>query len=270
VGRSGIGDSELGELVQTDASINPGNSGGPLVDLNGRLVGINTAILAPSGGNVGIGFAIPVNMVHTVVEQLLEYGAVRRGLFGVAVQDLTGELAQALGTSVRRGAVVSSVDPDSAAALAGLVPGDVVVAVDGRAVRGAADLRNRVGLLRVGTQVELSVIRNGETRVLRATLADPYAGYTDGARVHPLLAGALLGDGSVATSRGTVPTVVVGTVVPDSPAWQSGLREGDRLLGVNRGRVRDLESLRYLIAQSRDIYSLRIQRDDEILALSRR
>jgi Do/DeqQ family serine protease len=270
LGRSGLGIEGYESFIQTDASINPGNSGGPLVDLRGNLVGINTAILAPSGGNVGIGFAIPVNMARTVMEQLLEHGTVRRGLFGVAVQDLTDELAGALGAETSRGAVVSAVEPGSAAELAGLAPGDVIVGVDGKGVRGAADLRNRIGLLRVGTEVELAVIRDGERLTIRAALADPYADYVDGARFHPILAGALLGEAGVETRRGRLPTVAVGAVTPGSAAWESGLREGDLVLRVNRERVRDLRALSYVIAESGDIYSLRIQRGDELLALSRR
>jgi Do/DeqQ family serine protease len=270
LGRSGLGIEGYESFIQTDASINPGNSGGPLVDLNGHLVGINTAILAPGGGNVGIGFAIPVNIVRTVMDQIMEYGAVRRGLFGVAAQDLTPELAGALRADARRGAVISSVEPDSAAARAGLLPGDVVTAVDGKSIGGAADLRNRIGLLRVGTQVELTVVRDGEPRIIRGEVADPYAHYLDGASIDPLLGGALIGDSIVETTRGRMPAVMVGTVDKDTAAWRSGLREGDLLLRANRERVRSLEELRYVLAQSRALYSLQVQRGDRIIALSRR
>ena len=270
LGRSGLGIEGYESFIQTDASINPGNSGGPLLDLHGRLVGINTAILAPGGGNVGIGFAIPVNIVRTVVDQILEYGTVRRGLFGVVVQDLTPELATALGADSNRGAVISTVEPESAASRAGLRPGDVVTAVDGKPIRGAADLRNRVGLLRVGTRVEITVLRNGEPKTLSGEVADPYAKYVDGASVDPLLAGALLGDSVTETTRGRVPTVTVGTVAKDGPAWRSGLREADLLLRANRERVRSLEELRYVLAQSRGLYSLQVQRGDRVIALSRR
>jgi Do/DeqQ family serine protease len=270
LGRTGLGIEGYESFIQTDASINPGNSGGPLVDLAGRLVGINTAILAPGGGNVGIGFAIPANMVRTVMDQLLEHGAVRRGLFGVAVQDLNKELAQALGTDRHRGAVVSAVEPESAAARAGLVPGDVITGVDGKPVQGAADLRNRIGLLRVGTDVELAVVRNGEQITIKGTVADPYADFVEGADFHPLLAGALLGKGEVQTARGRLPAVAIGPVQPETPAWKAGLHEGDLVLRVNRERVRDLETLRKIIAEFQDIHSLRIQRGDEVLSLSRR
>jgi Do/DeqQ family serine protease len=268
--RSGLGIEGYESFIQTDASINPGNSGGPLVDLRGRLVGINTAILAPGGGNVGIGFAIPVNMARAVLEQIVAYGAVRRGLFGIGVQDLTPELAQALGTDIPRAAVVASVEPGSAAAAAGLAPGDVVTAIDGRPVTSAADLRNRIGLLPIGTPLELRIIRQGKPITLRGTVADPYARYRDGGAIDPSLAGALLGDLAKETRAGRVLAVAVGTVTPGSPAWQSGLREGDILLEINGSRVRDLKALAAVVARDRGIVRLRLQRGERIMALVRR
>jgi Do/DeqQ family serine protease len=267
LGRTGLGIEGYESFIQTDASINPGNSGGPLVDLRGRLVGINTAILAPGGGNVGIGFAIPVNMVRVVMDQILEHGSVQRGLFGVSVQDLTPELARALGTDARRGAVVSTVDAGSAAEQAGLLPGDLVTAVDGKPVRGASDLRNRVGLLQVGTEVELAITRGGKPMTLSGRVADPYAGFVDGGTFDPLLAGALLGESMEDTG---VPKLAVGRVERDGAAWQTGLREGDRVLAVNRERVQRLEDLRRLLGRAGGLYALHIQRGDQVLALTRR
>jgi Do/DeqQ family serine protease len=270
LGRTGLGIEGYESFIQTDASINPGNSGGPLVDLNGRLVGINTAILAPGGGNVGIGFAIPVSMAGAVMEQIVEHGGVRRGLFGIGVQDLTPELARALEADVPRAAVVSSIEPDSAAARAGLLPGDVVVAVDGRAVTSAADLRNRIGLMRIGTRMEIEVLRRGERLRLQGEVADPYARYQDGGVVTPTLAGALLGDLVKQSTRGRLLAVGVGPVTQDSPAWHAGLREGDLLLEVNGARVRSVEELTAVVHQSRRIASLRIQRGKRIILLARR
>jgi len=271
LGRSGLGIEGFENFIQTDASINPGNSGGPLVDLHGRLVGINTAILAPGGGNVGIGFAIPVEMVRAVVDQILEHGEVRRGLFGVAVQDLTTGLGQALGVGSIRGAVVSVVEPGSAAAEAGLQPGDVIVGVNGRPVAGAAALRTRVGLLRVGTPVGMEVIRKGgEKMILRGAVADPYANFVDGAAIASELAGARLGDLLKDMGHGRLLAVTVGTVDRDSAAWLTGLRAGDVVLEVNRERVRNLQELGFVLGRSGAIVSLRIQRGDRIILLSRR
>jgi len=270
LGRSGLGIEGFESFIQTDASINPGNSGGPLVDLHGRLVGINTAILAPSGGNVGIGFAIPVAMVRAVADQLLEHGAVRRGLLGVAVQDLTPELARALGTGNTDGAVVSRVDPGSAAAAAGLRPGDLIVAVNGRPVTGAGALRAHIGLMRVGTPLELELIRKGARIRLKSTVADPYAGYVEGRRLAPQLQGAKLGDRSEGSDGSRSFAVAVGTVDKDSPAWLTGLREGDLLLEVNRERVRNLKELGRVLRRARTLVSLKIRRGGCIILLSRR
>ncbi len=161
LGRSGLGIHGYEDYIQTDASINPGNSGGALVDLRGELVGINTAILAPSGGNVGIGFAIPSNMVKQLMGQLVKHGSVRRGQLGVTVQDLDSNLARAFGIPRNQGAVISQVLLGSAAARAGLRVGDVVLAVNGKPIRGASSLRNAVGLLRVGERIRLDIVRDG-------------------------------------------------------------------------------------------------------------
>jgi len=160
LGRS-LGIEGYEDFIQTDASINPGNSGGALVNLRGELVGINTAILAPGGGNIGIGFAVPINMARAVMDQLVRYGAVKRGRIGVAIQDLTPDLAQAMNTRHMDGAVIARVDPGSPAARGGLKSGDLVIAVNGVAVHSGTQLRNMVGLTRIGEQVRLTVDRSG-------------------------------------------------------------------------------------------------------------
>src|SRR5271154_2610638 len=164
LGRSGLGIEGYEDFIQTDASINPGNSGGPLVDLQGRVVGINTAILAPSGGNIGIGFAVPINMARQVMDQLIHYGQIKRGRIGVAIQDLTPDIAQALGTTYAQGAVITRVEPGSPAERAGLRSKDLVVAGNGAPMRSGTELRNRVGLSRIGDEVELTVERGGAER----------------------------------------------------------------------------------------------------------
>jgi Do/DeqQ family serine protease len=164
LGRTGLGIEGYEDFIQTDASINPGNSGGALVDLYGRLIGINTAILAPEGGNVGIGFAVPINMARNVMDQLIEHGQVRRGRIGVAIQDLTPDLARALGTTHTEGALITRVEPDSPAERAGLRSSDLVVAANGAPINSAADLRNRIGLMPIGQEVALTVDRGTAQR----------------------------------------------------------------------------------------------------------
>src|SRR5215204_4145547 len=161
LGRSGLGIEGYEDFIQTDASINPGNSGGALVDLRGRLVGINTAILAPGGGNIGIGFAVPINMARQVMDQLIRFGEVKRGRIGVAIQDLTPDLADAMKTSHTTGAVIARVDPGSPAERAGLRNGDLVVAANGVPIRSGTQLRNVIGLTSIGSDVALTVDRRG-------------------------------------------------------------------------------------------------------------
>jgi Do/DeqQ family serine protease len=167
LGRTGLGIEGYEDFIQTDASINPGNSGGALVTLDGRLIGINTAILSPKGGNVGIGFAVPINMARRVMEQLIEHGEVRRGRIGIGIQDLTPELAEALGARRGEGAVVGNVEINSPAAQAGLARGDIITAVDGFSVKSAAQLRNAIGLAAVGREIELSYERRGAPATAR-------------------------------------------------------------------------------------------------------
>ncbi len=180
LGRSGLGIEGYEDFIQTDASINPGNSGGPLVNLLGQAVGINTAILAPGGGNIGIGFAVPINMARRVMEELIRYGEVKRGRIGVAIQDLTPDLAQAMSTAHTTGAVIARVDPGSPAERGGLHSGDLVVAINGLPVRSGTQLRNVIGLTRIGEDVSLTVDRRGAEHVLQVRV-DP-AGQTAAVR----------------------------------------------------------------------------------------
>jgi Do/DeqQ family serine protease len=164
LGRSGLGLEGYEDFIQTDASINPGNSGGALANLRGQLVGINTAILTPRGGNIGIGFAVPINMAREVMDQLVRYGQVRRGRIGVTIEDLSPDIAQALGTRLTAGAVIARVEPGSPAERAGLRRSDIVVAVDGTPVRNGSDLSNSIGLSRIGAAVTLSVYHGDRER----------------------------------------------------------------------------------------------------------
>lgn len=265
LGRSGLGIEGYESFIQTDASINPGNSGGPLVNLRGELVGINTAILAPGGGSIGIGFAIPSNMARAVMDQILRHGAVRRGQFGVSVQDLTPELATALRVDGRSGALVTAVEPGSTAAEAGLREGDLVLRVNGRAIGGAADIRTRFGLLPVGAKVTLEIMRAGRPLLLKGEIADPFRGFVPGEGIWTGFRGALLGEGGAGDAG-----VRVGTVNDQSPAWESGLREGDLILSVNGEPLGGLKDLAQLLRQARGPFRLHIQRGDRLVVLSRR
>jgi Do/DeqQ family serine protease len=176
LGRSGLGIEGYEDFIQTDASINPGNSGGPLVNLQGQVVGINTAILAPGGGNIGIGFAVPISMARRVMDQLLRYGEVKRGRIGVAIQDLTPDLARAMSTQHTTGAVIARVEAGSPAERAGLRSGDLVIAANGVPIRSGTQLRNTIGLSRIGDQVDLTVDRKGSEQRVSVNIAQASAG----------------------------------------------------------------------------------------------
>jgi len=247
-GRAGLGIEGYEDFIQTDASINPGNSGGALIDLNGNLVGINTAILSRSGGNVGIGFAIPINMAKNVIAQLIEKGKVSRGELGVAIQDLTPPIAEAMGLSLAKGvpsgAIISKVVQGSPADKAGLKSGDIVTQLDGKDVRNAAQLRNAVGAKAPGSGVKLTVLRGGKTETLEAELkpiseaqsinapeGSPVSGLTFDAipQNHPLY--------------GRVEGVLVTKVAPGSPAETAGVEPGDIILGANQKPVKSPDEL---------------------------
>ncbi|MBF0435389.1 MAG: DegQ family serine endoprotease [Magnetococcales bacterium] len=260
LGRKGLGIDGYEDFIQTDASINPGNSGGALVNLRGELIGINTAILAQGGGNVGIGFAIPIAMVQQVVKQLVRFGEVRRGLMGISSQDLTRELAKALGGNPRQGAVITRVVPKSPADKAGLRPGDVVVEVNGRPVRDSGSLRNVLGLSMIGEQVTLEFLRDGKPNRVTAEITEPRARRVEGKRIDARFVGALLE--MVEEGEQAQPIAVV-SVQPKSPAWQAGLREGDRILAVNRQVVNSFEGLAAIVKQNDSEMLLNLQRGQE-------
>ncbi|MEN8171129.1 MAG: DegQ family serine endoprotease [Pseudomonadota bacterium] len=259
LGRSGLGIEGYEDFIQTDASINPGNSGGALVNLRGELVGINTAILSKSGGNVGIGFAIPINMVREIMVQLIEHGEVLRGSMGAQAQDLTPELAAAFEIDLHQGAVVTQVSNGSPADKAGMKTGDVITHINEHLIKDASDVRNRIGMLRIGEKVEMRILRNGNKKTLRALIEPPEVVAVKGEALHAHLSGSVLANVSEETVRGRVEGVVVAEVAPGSAAMRAGLRKGDVIAQVNRQEVHNLDEMKVAIADESALL-LNIQR----------
>jgi serine protease Do/serine protease DegQ len=244
LGRSGLGIEGYEDFIQTDASINPGNSGGALVNLRGEFVGMNTAILAPNGGNVGIGFAIPSNMAIQLMESLVQHGEVRRGLLGVSTQDLTPELIKAFNLKGQYGAVVSRIDSGSPAEKAGIEPGDIILAVNGQEIRnGTSQIRTQIGLLQIGDSVNLDIMRGDERKTVTATIGKPKRPQISGDKLHPTLNGAILGG----TTKEQVEGVLIEKVEPNSKLWKTGLRAGDIIVNANRYRVKNLDALKQVV-----------------------
>jgi serine protease Do/serine protease DegQ len=268
VGRTGISPITLGrgdaieDFIQTDASINPGNSGGALVNMRGELVGINSAIISRTGGNIGIGFAVPSEIARSIMGQILDFGEVRRGLLGVSITTIDAEGAKALGAGVNRGALVSDVQPGSAAEEAGLRVDDIIVRVDNKKIDDSRALLNAIGLKGSGETVRIELLRDGETRSVTATLGERTLTQSTGEEIHPGLTGAQF-TAETTTSGGGVE---VANVDPGSPAAQRGLRSGDVVIAVNRIRVRNLEELRE-IAGRNEILFLLVRRGDRQLML---
>jgi serine protease Do/serine protease DegQ len=264
LGRTGLGIDGYENFIQTDASINPGNSGGALVNLRGELIGINTAIIAPAGGNVGIGFAIPTEMAVNVMQQLIEHGEVRRGVLGVTIQDLSPELAEAFGIKRQQGVVITQVMEDSAASDAGLIAGDVVVEVDGAPVKRSSDLRNKVGLSPVGERVELKIIRNGKPLTVEAVIRETTERTASGADVSQYLEGASLRN----LREGELPHAKAGVLVESveqgSAAWRAGVRAGDVIINANRQEITTMEGLAKAIPNKDEGILLRINRNGGI------
>jgi len=244
LGRSGLGIEGYEDFIQTDASINPGNSGGALVNLRGELVGINTAIIAPSGGSVGINFAIPVNMVQQLKTQLVQFGEVQRGQLGVQVQDLTPVLAQGLQTDQLKGAVIAKVDQGSAAEKAGFRSGDIVIRCNGKLIETAAQLRNQIGLVRIGEEVVMDIVRENTPLQLTALMDNVEIDSKVGERLNARLDGATFSEMTDQKRSNSSGGVLVNKVEPNSSAWFYGLREGDIIQSVNKQTVTDLKSFR--------------------------
>jgi len=268
LGRTGLHIHGYEDFIQTDASINPGNSGGALINLKGELIGINSVIIGPAGGNVGIGFAVPSNMAQSVIDQLAEYGEVRRGRMGVLIQDLTPELAESLNLDITEGAVVTRVEPNSPAEEAGIAAGDVVVAVNDIPVTDTADLRNRIGLVRVDSEVIVTVLRDGTRRKIPVRVADVQRQSYPGSESAPQLSGAVFqAMGSDHPLYGQIDGVVVASVERGSRAWQNNLRPGDVVIAINRERVRSIEELGQALRKTGRSIAVDIIRDKSQLLI---
>ena len=258
LGRTGLRGLEYQNFIQTDASINPGNSGGALIDLRGELVGINSAIFTPSGGNVGIGFAIPASMARYVMDQLIQFGEVRRGTLGVFVQNLTPELAGVFEIDGDRGVLVAEVAEESAAADAGLQPGDVIIRMDQRAINSAQDFHNAEGRLALGDSIQLDYVRNGKARDTKLVIQS--VPVLIGADLNKRLAGARFTGLTTKQKQKNISGVLLDELDQDSRLAREGLAEGDLIVGVNRQRIHKLADFSEALGKTRGGIVLQIQR----------
>jgi serine protease DegQ len=258
LGRSGLRGLEFQNFIQTDASINPGNSGGALVNLRGELVGINSAIFTPSGGNVGIGFAIPAAMARSVMGQLIEFGEFRRGSLGISVQNLTSELAGAFDLKQGQGVLVAEVIEGSAAELSGVEAGDVIRTIADYPIRNVQEFHNYEGQFPVGEELTLLIVRNQEEMTLVVNLEETKI--LEGASVDPRLAGAQFEDMPLKLRSAGATGVIVSAIEPDSRMARAGLRPGDIISGCNRMKIKDLAELPEVIEAVRDSLFLEVHR----------
>lgn len=234
------------------------------MNLNGELIGINTAILGPNGGNVGIGFAIPSNMMKNLTDQIIQHGEVKRGMLGVQGGEITSELAEALGYESSKGAFVNQVMPDSAAEKAGLQAGDIIVSLNGKSINTFSELRAKVATLGAGKEITLGVIRDGDKKDFDVTLGESQMQQAKAEQIHKGLSGAELSNTS--KSDGTK-GVKVTSVAEGSPAQSYQLQAGDIIVGVNRQRVSNLGEFRKVVEKAGDVLALNVQRDDRKIVI---
>ncbi|WON76541.1 serine endoprotease DegQ [Serratia sp. UGAL515B_01] len=264
LGRSGLSLEGLENFIQTDASINRGNSGGALINLNGELIGINTAILAPGGGNIGIGFAIPSNMAQSLSKQLIEFGEVKRGLLGIKGSEMTADMAKAFKSDAQRGAFVSEVLPKSAAAKAGIKAGDILTSIEGKPINSFAELRAKVGTTAPGTTLKIGLLRDGKPMDVSVILDNNEDASTNAGTLAPSLQGASFSNGALPNGdKG----VKIDNVEKDTPAAQVGLQKGDVIIGVNRERIETIAALRKLLETKPTVMALNIVRGEESIYL---
>lgn len=263
LGRSGLSIENYEDFIQTDASINPGNSGGALVNLRGELIGINTAIFSRSGGSVGIGLSIPVNMVESLMDQLIEHGEVKRGLLGVTMQDLTPNLAEAFGIPGKKGAVVSRVIPGSSAEENGIREGDVIVRFNKTEVQSSSDLRNAVGLLRAGSKATVEFYREGKRKKVKVKIKSPEEISSSKTPILNRLNGA---EFQVIRARGSRPGgILVSRVDRGSPAQESGLEENDIIISINREPINSIKKMARVIKEADGVLLVKLVRGERTL-----
>ncbi|MFK3709973.1 serine endoprotease DegQ [Leclercia adecarboxylata] len=262
LGRSGLNLEGLENFIQTDASINRGNSGGALLNLNGELIGINTAILAPGGGSVGIGFAIPSNMARTLAQQLIDFGEVKRGLLGIKGTEMSADIAKAFNLNVQRGAFVSEVLPNSGSAKAGVKSGDVIVSLNDKPLSSFAELRSRIATTEPGATVKLGILRDGKPLDLQVTLDKSTSSSASAEMIAPALQGATLSDGQL---KDGTKGITLDSVEKSSPAAQAGLHENDVIIGVNRVRVQSIAEMRKVLEGKPTVIALQIVRGNDTL-----
>ena len=262
LGRSGLNLEGLENFIQTDASINRGNSGGALLNLNGELIGINTAILAPGGGSIGIGFAIPSNMAKTLSQQLIQFGEVKRGLLGIKGMEMSADIAKAFKLNVQRGAFVSEVLPNSGSAKAGVKSGDVIVSLNDKPLSSFAELRSRIATTEPGAKVKLGLIREGKPLTVEVTLDKSTSSSASAEQISPALQGATLSDGQL---KDGTKGISVTAVEKSSPAAQAGLHQDDVIVGVNRTRVQSIAEMRKVLESKPAVIALQIIRGNDTL-----
>ncbi|GEC68645.1 serine endoprotease DegQ [Raoultella terrigena] len=264
LGRSGLNLEGLENFIQTDASINRGNSGGALLNLNGELIGINTAILAPGGGSVGIGFAIPSNMAKTLAQQLIQFGEIKRGLLGIKGTEMSADIARAMNIDAQRGAFVSEVLPNSGSAKAGIKSGDVIVSMNDKPLNSFAELRSRIATTEPGTKVKLGLLRDGKPVNVEVTLDKSTSSSASAELIIPALQGASLSDGQM---KDGTKGVVVDSVDKASPAAQVGLHKDDIIIGLNRERISTIAELRKVLESKPAVIALNVMRGNESIYL---
>jgi serine protease DegQ len=263
LGRSGLNLEGLENFIQTDASINRGNSGGALLNLNGELIGINTAILAPGGGSIGIGFAIPSNMAKTLAQQLIQFGEIKRGLLGIKGMEMSADIAKAMNIDVSAGPS-SAKSANSGSAKAGIKSGDVIVSMNGKPLSSFAELRSRIATTEPGTKVKLGLLRDGKPLDVEVTLDKSTSSTASADLIIPALQGASLSDGQM---KDGTKGVAVDNVDKGSPAAQVGLHKDDIIIGLNRERVRSIAELRKVLESKPAVIALNVMRGNESIYL---